>query len=142
MGINVAIDQSGTSIGFAIPINDARPVIKTVKEIGRIVRTRLGVRYIMLTPVIAEENNLTKDTGAWIPTGNKEETPSVLSDSPADKAGLKPGDIITEVNAIKLQGQTTLLSGIQKYKPGNKIGLKVFRDGKFITLIAVLDEFK
>jgi serine protease Do len=141
VGINVAIDQSGSSIGFAIPINDARPVIKSVREIGRIVRPRLGVRYVMLTPEIAQEYKLAKDSGAWISI-SQDGTPSVLSDSPAAKAGLKQGDIITEINGIKLQDRTTLLSVVQKYKPGDKIGLKVFRDGKFLVLIATLDEFR
>jgi len=141
VGINVAIDQSGSAIGFAIPINDARPVIKSVREIGRIVRPRLGIRYHMLTPELAQQLKLTKDSGAWISV-NQAGTPSVLAGSPADKAGLKPGDIVTEINGIKLQGKTTLISVIQKYKPGDRIGLKVFRDGKFINLIAVLDEFR
>lgn len=141
MGINVAIDQAGSSIGFAIPINDAKPVIKSVREIGRIVRPRLGIRYHMLTPEIAGEYKLAKDTGAWISTDEKG-GPAVLPDSPAEKAGLKPGDIIMEVNGIKIQDKTTLISVIQKYKPGDKIGLRVFRDGKIIILTAVLDEFR
>jgi len=141
VGINVAIDQSGSAIGFAIPINDAKPVVKSVREIGRIVRPRLGVRYHMLTPELAQQLKLAKDSGAWISV-NQDGTPSVLAGSPADKAGLKPGDIVTEINGIKLQGKATLISVIQKFKPGDRIGLKVFRDGKFINLIAVLDEFR
>lgn len=141
IGINVAIDQAGSSIGFAIPINDARPVIKSAREIGRIVRVRLGIRYVMLTPQTAQDNKLLRNSGAWI-VPSIDGTPPILPDSPAAKAGLKSGDIITEVNAIKLEDRTTLLSVVQKYKPGNKIGLKVFRGGKFLVLIATLDEFK
>lgn len=141
VGINVAIDQNDSSIGFAIPINDAIPVIKSVREIGRIVRPMLGIRYVMLTPEIAQDNKLPLSAGAFILAGENG-VPSVLPDSPASKAGLKQGDIITEINAIKLQDRTTLISVVQKYKPGNKIGMKVFRGGKFLILTAVLDEFK
>lgn len=141
IGINVAIDQNGSSIGFAIPINDARPVIKSVREIGRIVRPMLGIRYVMLTPEIAQINKLPLNTGAFILSG-EDGVSSILPNSPASKAGIKPGDIITEINAVKLQDATTLISVVQKYKPGDRIGLKVFRNGKFLVLIAVLDEFK
>lgn len=141
VGINVAIDQAGSSIGFAIPINDAKPVIKSVRVIGRIVRPRLGIRYHMLTPEIAQELKLAKDSGAWIST-NEKGGPAVLPDSPAAKAGLIPGDIVMEINGIRIQGKTTLLSVIQKYKPSDKIGLRVFRDGQIIILTAVLDEFR
>ena len=141
IGINVALDQAGASIGFAIPINDAKPVIKSAREIGRIVRVRLGVRYVMLTASTAQENKLPRNSGAWIMPG-ADGSPSVLPDSPAAKAGLRTGDIITEINAIKLQDRTTLLSVAQRYKPGDKIGLKVFRDDKFLVLIAILDEFR
>ena len=141
MGINVAIDQVGSAIGFAIPINDAKPVIKSVREIGRIVRPKLGVRYVMLTPQIAELGKLAINSGAWILV-SQDGKPAILPDSPAAKAGLQEGDVITEINGIKLQDLTTLLSVVQKYKPGDKIGLKVFRNGKYLVLTAVLDEFR
>ena len=116
-------------------------MIKSAREIGRIVRVRLGVRYVMLTASTAKENKLPRNSGAWIMPG-ADGSPSVLPDSPAAKAGLRTGDIITEINAIKLQDRTTLLSVAQRYKPGDKIGLKVFRDDKFLVLIAILDEFR
>ncbi|MDO8593280.1 MAG: trypsin-like peptidase domain-containing protein [bacterium] len=141
VGINVALDQSASAIGFALPINDAKQVVRSVKEIGRIVRPRLGIKYAMITPELVDENKLSKSSGAWI-TVNTDGTRSILPNSPAAKAGLSEGDIITEINGIKLEGRTTLLSVVQRYSPGNKIGLKVFRDGRFIILTATLDEFK
>ncbi len=142
VGINVAIDEAGSSIGFAIPINDARPVINSVKEIGRIVRTRLGIRYFMLTPQIALDYDLPINIGAWISRGDRLDLPAVLSDSPAQKGGIEEGDIVMEINAIKIEGKNTLLSVIQKYKPGDKIGLKIRRGDKVIIRVVTLDEFK
>jgi serine protease Do len=142
IGINVAIDQGGQSIGFAIPINDAKPVIQSVREIGRIVRPRLGIRYSMLNPDIAEANKLTKTYGAWVVKDPKSGQSSVLKDSPADKAGILEGDIIYEIDGLKLDGKNTLLSVLQKRKPGQRVGFKIDRGGKILVLIAVLDEFK
>src|SRR3989338_9073419 len=70
VGINVATDQTGSSIGFAIPINEAKPGIKSVREIGRIVRSRLGVRYHMLTPELASQLKIGLNSGAWISINN------------------------------------------------------------------------
>lgn len=140
VGINVAIDEAGSSLGFAIPINDARTVIKSVKERGRIVRPRLGVRYIMITPEFALDNDLTRDIGALI-VHQEDGSEGVLLDSPADKGGLVEGDIVFEINAIKVEGKNDLFSVIQKYKPGDKIGLKIQRGEKVIIRIVELDEF-
>jgi len=140
VGINVAVDESGSSIGFAIPINDARVVIRSIIENGRIIRPRLGLKYIMLSPEIAIDNKLNRTSGAWIATSD--ESLSIVKDGPADKAGLLNDDIIFEINAIKIEGQNTLLSVVQKYKPGDKIGMKVLRGEKVLILIASLDEFK
>jgi len=141
VGINVAIDASGKSIGFAIPVNDALPVIRSVKEIGRIVRPRLGVQYMMITPDLKEEKKLTRSTGAWINAGDNG-GPAVIADSPAAKAGLQEGDIVFEINGVKLNDTNNLFTFVQRFKPGQKIGLKIDRVGKIMVKIVLLDEFK
>ncbi len=140
VGINTAIDTEATNIGFAIPINDAKVIIKSIREQDRIVRPRIGLRYVMLTPELAAENNLSRNSGAWVIKGDNGE-PAVFADSPASKAGLMEGDIIFEINAIKVQGNNTLFNIIQKYKPGDRIGLKIKRGDKVIIKIITLDEF-
>ncbi len=142
VGINVAIDETGSAIGFAIPVNDARVVINSVIENGRIIRPRLGLRYIMLSPEIAIDNKLNRMSGAWITASGAVDDSVIVKDGPADMAGLLPGDIIFEINAIKVEDKDTLLSIIQRYKPGNKIGMKVLRGKKVLILVAELDEFK
>lgn len=142
VGVNVAIDQAGVAIGFAIPINDAKPVIKSVREVGRIIRPRLGVKYITITPILAAEKNLKTIYGALVTKDDFGDSASIVKDSPADKAGLQEGDIVTEINAIKLNDRKTLLSVIQSYKPGVKIGLRIIRGDKVLIKIVELDEFK
>ncbi len=141
VGVNVAVDQGGTAIGFAIPMIDAEPVIRTIGEVGRIVRPYIGVYYMTLTPVIAEKNNLARENGAWL-SADGGDMSVIIPDSPAEKAGLLIGDIIFEVNAIKVDDKNTLLSIVQKYKPGDKIGLKIQRGEKVIIKIVELAEFK
>ncbi|KKQ61594.1 MAG: Protease DegQ [Parcubacteria group bacterium GW2011_GWE2_38_18] len=141
VGVNVATDSSGSSIGFAIPINDAKTVIKSAKEKGRIIRPRLGIRYLMLDEQTAFEKKLARSQGAWVNSG-KSELASVTSDSPAEKAGIIDGDIVFEINGIKVEGQNTLISITQRFKPGDKIGLKIQRGNKILNKIVVLDEFK
>lgn len=141
IGINVAIDQGGSAIGFAIPINDAKPVITSIKQIGRIIRPRLGVSYMMINPEMAWEKKLAKDFGALI-IAKEEGGEAVVKDSPADKAGLKNNDIIFEVNNTKLDEKNTLLGIVQKFKPKDKITCKIQRGSEVITKIVELDEFR
>jgi len=141
VGVNVAIDASGSSIGFAIPVNDAKPVIKSAREVGRIVRPRLGIRYVMITPELVKEKKLRVANGALV-DGAGSDLPAVAKDSPASKAGIQSGDIIVEANGIKIDGKNTLLSITQKLRPGNVVNLKIWRDGQVIKKAVTLDEFK
>jgi serine protease Do len=144
VGINVAIDESGSSIGFTIPINDAKPIVRSIRESGKISRPRLGVYYTMIDPVIAEKNNLPRTSGAWISRGDDEKyeaTEIVLPGSAAEKAGILPGDIIFEINAISLDGKNTLAEIAQQYRAGDKIGLKIQRGDKILIKELILDEF-
>ncbi len=142
VGINVAIDKTGGgSIGFSIPIDDAKVVIRTVKEIGRIVRPKLGIYYYMLDAEIALENDLPREDGAWIYSGDGSDVLAVSPESPAEKAGLQAGDIIFEINAIKINKENKLSDVVQRYKPGDKIGLKIQRGNKIIIRVVELGEF-
>lgn len=136
VGINTAVEQAGSAIGFAIPINDAKPVIESIIEKGVIARPYLGVRYLMLSPEISADYKIGRDTGAWLFSNNDNE-PAIVPDSPADKAGLAAGDVIFEVNAVKIEEENTLSAILKNYKPGDKIGLKVLRGEK--TLIVVVE---
>ncbi len=141
IGINVAVDKGGTGLGFAIPIDDARSLIESVRRTGRIIRVRLGVRYMMLDSTLAAEKGLSRDYGALV-SRDEAGGEAIVADSPAAKAGLEEGDIIFEVNGIRIDGATnTLLSIVQRFKPGDKIGLKIQRGDSILNKTVVLDEF-
>ena len=128
IGINTAVAGSAQNIGFAIPINDAKNVLDSVLKTGKIIRPYLGVRYITLNEQIAKENNLPTSTGALLyASGNQL---AVIAGSPAAKAGLKEGDIITEIEGTKIDQSNTVGSVIGKKKPGDKIKVVYLRDGK------------
>ncbi len=133
VGINVAKDKSGSSIGFAIPINDARPIIDGIKNYQRIVRPIMGVKYLQLDEKTAGLNHLTRSSGAWIKT--------VIENSPARNAGILPDDIIFEVNAVEVTDKNVLANIVQGYKPGDRIGVKLQRGEKVLIKIVTLGEY-
>lgn len=139
VGINTAVDQAGQSIGFAIPINAAKPAITSVLTRGKISRPRLGIRYIMITPEIREARSLTTDEGAYLVSGGPDE-PAVAPDSPAARAGLREGDVVTAVNGKKLTRERPLQAVVARLRVGEAVVLTVIRDGKIVSLRAVLDE--
>lgn len=140
VGINVAIASDAENIGFAIPINAVRQVVDSVVEFGEIVRPYIGVRYTNITEEYAKQNNLPVNYGAHISTSTDPKNPGVIAGGPADKAGLKAGDIITEVNGKKLTDGVTLQDEGQKYKVGDKIQLKYFRGKEEKTVEVTLEK--
>lgn len=143
VGVNVAMDSAGKSVGFALPINDIRPSIRSAREEGLISRPKLGVKYLTVTPELQEIHGLSRDSGAWLYNGIQDasSTPAVIPDGPAAQAGIMDGDIIFEINAIAINEENTLLSVLQKYRPGAKIGLKIQRGEKVIIREVVLGKF-
>ncbi len=139
VGINVAVDQSGNSIGFAIPVNDVKFIIDSIRNNGVVIRPKFGVYYLMITPEIAKKEKLPRNVGALIYTNDRKS--AIVSGSPADKAGILDGDIIFEVNAIKINEDNTLRDVIQKYKPGDRIGVKLQRGNKILIKEVVLGRF-
>jgi len=124
IGVNTAIASNTQNIGFAIPINEVKGLIKEVIDTGKFKRPFLGVRYIPLTSAIAKHYHLKVNSGAYIPKGSSS-TPSIVSGTAAAKAGLKAGDVITKVNSTPVNEQNDLSTLIDLYDPGDKISLTV-----------------
>ena len=144
IGINTAIIAPGQSgsigIGFAIPANAASNVINQLIEFGETKRGWLGVRIQDVTKEIAEVEKLKKPEGALVA--------SVGQNSPADKAGIKAGDIILEFDGKKIDTMRTLPKVVASTAVGKSVQLKIWRNKKSITKRLVLgrlessEEFK
>lgn len=130
IGINTAIAGGGAeNIGFAIPVSDIQGLIKSVLEKGKLERPYLGVRYVSLTDDYAYQFNLSTKRGAYILPATRGQA-SVLPGSPAEKAGLREKDIITEIAGETINEKSSLISLISKHAVGEEITLKIIRDGK------------
>ncbi len=138
IGINTAIAEDAQSIGFAIPINSAKGMIKHLKKTGKVERPYLGVNYMMITPKIANLYNLPVERGAYVAT---ERGSSVIDGSPADKAGIKNKDIITKVGDLKVGEHGSLSSLVSEYATGDTIRLTLVRDGKEQTVTVTLQTY-
>jgi serine protease DegQ len=130
IGINTAIySRSGGNmgIGFAIPINTAKQVMESILTNGSVTRGWIGVEPQNLSKELAESLNLPKDITGVLISG-------VLEGGPADKAGIKPGDVLTKVNGQKVDDVVTLLNRIAQTNPGDETKVVLLRKGKEITL--------
>lgn len=123
VGINTAIVASGQGIGFAVPANVVKKLIPQLKK-GKVVRGWLGVLVQNLTPDMARFFRLSSVSGAVIS--------QVVKNSPADKAGIKEGDVIVEYNGKRLNSATELPYMVAFTKPGEIVNIKIVRDGKEI----------
>lgn len=137
IGINTAIAADAEGIGFAIPINDAKGLIKTVLDSGQVARAYLGVRYLTITPSVQQQYELDRQQGAYLVA---EGSPAILGGSPAAKAGLKAGDIITAVGEQSIDAQHPLSSVISGYGVGDKVTISYLRDGKPQTTEVTLEK--
>ena len=133
IGVNSAIySRSGGSqgIGFAIPVSLAKQVMEQIIQHGSVVRGWIGVEVQEITPELAESFNLPKDGGVIIA--------GVLNGGPADRAGVKPGDILAEINGAHVTDSATMLSQIAALQPGKSANLKVLRNRNQTQLQVVI----
>jgi len=139
IGINTAMAQGAQTIGFAIPINIAKKDIDQVVATNKIVYPFLGVRYVLVDEQIKREYGLSIDRGAYLLKSDDGQA-AVTPNSAAEKAGLKNGDIILEINGEVITQDNSMAKIIQKYNPGDAVKLKVLRGGGEIEVEVVLGE--
>lgn len=129
LGINTAIySRSGGSlgIGFAIPVTTVKTVMESIISSGHVVRGWIGVEPQDITPELAESFGLTKKSGAIIA--------GVLKGGPADRAGVRPGDILVSVEDKPVTDTTDMLNLIAQLTPGNKAKMTVLRKNQESTI--------
>ena len=140
VGINSAVAQTAEGIGFAIPINIAKPIMQQALAGQKLARPWIGIRYQALTQQIADQEKLALSEGAWLqPAAAGSATdPAIVPGSPAAKAGLAEGDIITSVDGVKITALAPLDDILTEYVPGATVALDILRGGKTITLTLTL----
>jgi serine protease Do len=121
VGVNTAIVAQGQGIGFAIPINLVKEILPQLKS-GKVTRGWLGVMIQDITPELAESFGIKQTNGVLVG--------DVVADGPADKAGLKRGDIITTFNGKELDNAHTLSRLVASMPPNTQTKVEIVRDGK------------
>lgn len=134
IALNTAIASGAQNIGFAIPINNIKGLVSSVFKNGRLITPYLGVYYVSITNDLAYQYGLSVKKGAYIlPQSQTGQSPTVAG-SPADKAGLRGGDIITRVNDIPVDQKTSLSGVLVQFSVGETVKLTVIRGGKTIVV--------
>jgi len=137
VGINTLIMTQGVAqssgVGFAVPINAAKAVLPQLKEKGHVTRGWLGVQIQALDEDLARSLGLSGTDGALVS--------DVKAGSPADQAGLKPGDVVTALNGEPVRSSADLSAAVSVLAPGEKAKLDVVRDGHERSLTAKVGTF-
>jgi serine protease Do len=134
VGINTAIVSGGTGLGFAIPVNMAKQIISQLRKEGKVTRGWLGVMIQEVNADLARSFGLEESKGALVS--------EVSKDSPADKAGLKRGDVIVEFDGIAVDRMNQLPRLVAARAPGSEVKVVLLREGKKKTVQVTLGELR
>ncbi len=132
IGMNTAINAAGQNLGFAVPVDTIKMVLPQLKEKGRVVRGYLGIQITNVDQKAQESFKLPSREGALVQ--------SVEKDGPAGKAGIKAGDVIVAVAGTPVKDNRQLIDRVSLTAPGQKVDVEVIREGKRLTIPAVLGE--
>ncbi|MBA3876998.1 MAG: hypothetical protein C0498_08685 [Anaerolinea sp.] len=137
IGINTAVATDSNGIGFAIPIDLARPIMQQALAGQELSRPYIGVRYVPVNRQVQQEENLTVNAGALVSSsaGQPGGTPdAVVSGGPADKAGVKEGDVITKIGGQVIDAEHPLDLVLASFAPGQTVDLEIVRGSQTLTL--------
>ena len=137
IGINTAIASDSNGIGFAIPVDIARPIMQQALAGQQLSRPYLGVRYVGIDKQLQADRKLSVDKGALV-GGGTGGGQSIVTGGPAEKAGIKDGDIITSIGGTDIDTEHPLDLVLSSYAPGQTIQVKLLRDGKELTVSVTL----
>ncbi len=139
IGINTLIVRGGygsstvaEGLGFAIPANTVQYIVAQIIEKGYFARPYLGIGWQGITPSIARRYRLPVEWGAYVT--------QVFAGSPAAQAGLQRGDILLQIGDRPIDATHSYLNALFAYRPGERVTLKVWRDGKIVELVVILSE--
>lgn len=132
IGINTAVNAQAQGIGFAIPINTIKDIVTQLLDTGKVSRPYLGIYYQGLDDQLAQYLDLPDSKGVIIR--------SVEKDSAADKAGLKVGDVVREINRQKINETDDLQRIMGKLKVGDEANFLIIREGKLQTVKVKIGE--
>jgi len=132
IGINAAISSRASSIGFAIPVNQATDILPQLKELGRVSRGFIGVTLRDVDPDLQQSLRLPNAHGALVQ--------EVTENSPGDRAGLRTYDLLVAVDGAQVAGSDDLIRRISARKPGTAVRLDVVRDGRAMQVTVKLSE--
>jgi len=141
IGINTAVERDSTGIGFAIPIDIARPIMEQALAGEQLARPYVGIRYVQIDLKLKKEKNLSVDHGALIEATTDtagSSQPAIAPGSPAEKAGLKAGDIVLAIEGTSVDSEHPLDAQLTSYAPGQSVKLTILRDGKQLDVSVTL----
>ena len=137
IGINTAVNQDAQGIGFAIPIDVARPILLLALDGKPIARPWIGVYYVPIDRQMATDQGLAADHGVLIGPASSG-APGIFPGSPAEKAGLRDGDIVVAVDGKAIDADHDLSSYVLPHVPGDEVALSVVRGSGTVQLTVTL----
>ncbi len=130
VGVNVATTEGAQNIGFAIPINSVKPIVDEFLSTGKISRPYIGIRYRFVSKDVAILNEVPQ--GVYIQ--------EVLADSPAEKGGVRQGDIVTKINNQSIDTENKVSEIVSSARIGQDLSLTLWRDGKELNVKTTVSE--
>jgi S1-C subfamily serine protease len=125
IGVNTAVSQDAQGIGFAIPIDVAKPIMQQAVAGQSLTRPWIGIFYQPVTKELAKERDLPVESGVIVDSGGNQ--PAVFPNSPAANAGIKAGDVITAIDGTAINREADLAELMLPHKPGDTVTLRVLR---------------